>query len=125
MVDAEVRLVWKHSLAVGTILGLVSCPVAAETGQTITVSTWYGRWVGEDVSTQRAKEVLLIQQAYRRGHSLKTKDSFYFFILHLSIAMELMESFKMSNKPRCVHTVHEMATLFILLVYILNIDSRH
>lgn len=79
MVDAEVRLVWKHSLAVGAVLGLVSCPVAAETGQTITVSTWYGRRFSEDVSTQRAQEVLLIQKAYRRGHTLKTKGSFYFF----------------------------------------------
>lgn len=63
MVDAEVRLVWKHSLAVGAVLGQVSCPVAAETGQTIAVSTRYGRRVGEDVLTQRAQEVLLIQQA--------------------------------------------------------------
>lgn len=73
MVDAEVRLFWKHSLTVGAVFGLASRPVAAETGQTEAVSTWYGHWVGEDVPTQRAQEVLLIQQAYRRGHALETK----------------------------------------------------
>lgn len=69
MVDAEVHFVWKDSLAVGAVLGLVSRPVAAETGQTEAVSTWYGGRVGEDVPTQRAQEVLLIQQAYCRSHT--------------------------------------------------------
>lgn len=69
MVDAEVQFVWEDSLAVGAVLGLVPHPVAAQTGQTEAVSTGYGGRVGEDVPTQRAQEVLLIQQAYCRGHT--------------------------------------------------------
>lgn len=69
MVGAEVQFVWKDSLTVGAVLGLVSGPIAAETGQTEAVSTRYGGRVGEDVPTQRAQKVLLIQQAYCRGHT--------------------------------------------------------
>lgn len=69
VVDAEVRFVRKDSLTVGAERGLVSRPVAAETGQTEAVSTRYGGRVGEDVPTQRAQEVLLIQQADCRGHA--------------------------------------------------------
>lgn len=71
-VDAEVRLVSKYSLTVGAVFGLVSSPVAGETGQAEAVSTRYGHRAGEDVSTQRAQEVLLRQEANRRGHTLKT-----------------------------------------------------
>lgn len=69
MVDAEVQFVWKDSLTVGAVLGLVSRPVAGETGQTEAMSAWYGGRVAEDVPTQGAQEVLLIQQAYCTGHT--------------------------------------------------------
>lgn len=86
MVDAEVQFVWKDSLTIGAVLGLVSCPVAAETGQTEAVSARYGGRVGEDVPTQRAQEVLLIQQAYCSGHTWKQNIllhflTFFFVIL--------------------------------------------
>ncbi len=72
MVDAEVRPVSKHSLTAGAVFGLVSCPVVAEAGQAEAVSTRYGHRAGEDVSTQRAQEVPLGEEANCRGHTLNT-----------------------------------------------------
>lgn len=70
-VDTKVRPVRKHPLAVGAVFGLVSCPVVAQAGQAEAVSTWYGHWVGEDVSTQRAQEVFLWEEADGGGHAVK------------------------------------------------------
>lgn len=81
MVDTEIRPVMKHSLTVGAVFGLMSCPVAAETGQAEAVSTRYGHWAGEDVSTQRAQEVLLREEANCRGHTLKMTVSIKSFFL--------------------------------------------
>lgn len=67
-VDTDVRPVSEHSLTLGTVSGLVSCPVVAKTGQAEAVSTRRGHRAGEDVSTQRAQEVLLREEADGGGH---------------------------------------------------------
>lgn len=57
----------------GAVFGLVPPPVATEAGQAEAVSTWNGHWVGEDVLTQRAQEVLLREKTDGGGHFLKMK----------------------------------------------------
>lgn len=132
-VHTEVRFVRKDSPTVGTILGLVSGPVVAETGQTEAVSTWYGHWIGEDVSTQWAQKVLLGEEADGRSHFLEKiilvfliKCNRKIFVLFLGTTMvqnnTLFFWFRSSIPDSCCiqKSRHESGSFVHVLIYYNN-----